>query len=181
MMVPPVPTPATNASGVSPCQRIWDQSSGPVLVACASTFCSFANCRGRNASGVSFASSSASPMLPRKPPSAADTSRTVAPKLRMSAFRSSLIQSGMKIVTGCPRARPKAAKEMPVFPLVASMIRPPGCKLPGLVGALDDVERHPVLDRAGEVQVLGLGVHGARAPVDLAFDGEERRVSGEDA
>jgi hypothetical protein len=32
----------------------------------------------------------------------------------------------MKIVTGCPSARPMAAKEIPVFPLVASMIGAPG-------------------------------------------------------
>ena len=54
------------------------------------------------------------------------TSTMSAPKLAMSEIRSLLIQSGMKIVTGCPSARPSAANEMPVFPLVASAIRSPG-------------------------------------------------------
>jgi len=69
-------------------------------------------------------------MLPRKPPSSFETRCTVAPKLRMSTLRSSLIQSGMKIVTGCPSARPSAANEIPVLPLVASTINPPGPNSP---------------------------------------------------
>jgi hypothetical protein len=36
----------------------------------------------------------------------------------------------MKIVTGCPSARPIAEKEMPVFPLVASMRGSPGWSAP---------------------------------------------------
>ncbi len=36
--------------------------------------------------------------------------------------RSRLTQSGMKMVTGWPRLRPRAAKAMPVLPLVTSMI-----------------------------------------------------------
>ena len=45
-------------------------------------------------------------------------------------MRSRLIQSGMKIVTGCPSARPIAANEMPVLPLVASAIVSPGLMPP---------------------------------------------------
>ncbi len=69
-------------------------------------------------------------MLPRNPPSARLIGTMLAPKLAMSDIRSALIQSGMKIVTGCPSARPIAANEMPVFPLVASAIRSPGLRRP---------------------------------------------------
>ncbi len=62
-------------------------------------------------------------MLPRNPPSAWLIGTMSAPKLVMSDFRSMLIQSGMKIVTGCPSERPMAANEMPVLPLVASAMR----------------------------------------------------------
>jgi hypothetical protein len=50
-------------------------------------------------------------------PSSRLTRRTVAPRLRIRSLRSWLIQSGMKIVTGWPCARPMAAKAMPVLPL----------------------------------------------------------------
>ena len=59
-------------------------------------------------------------------PSSRLTRRTVAPRLRIRSLRSWLIQSGMKIVTGWPSARPIAAKAMPVLPLVASAIGAPG-------------------------------------------------------
>lgn len=45
-------------------------------------------------------------------------------------MRSWLIQSGMKIVTECPRARPSAAKAMPVLPLVASAMGAPARSWP---------------------------------------------------
>ena len=100
----------------------------------------------------------------------------------MSAIRSALIQSGMKIVTGCPRARPTAQNEIPVLPLVASTISAPGCELPRFPGAPEDVQRHPVLDAAGQVQALGLGVEPARrAAVHRELDGEQRRVPDEHA
>ena len=41
-------------------------------------------------------------------------------------MRSELIQSGIKMVTGWPRALPIAENEMPVLPLVASAIMSPG-------------------------------------------------------
>ena len=69
-------------------------------------------------------------MLPRNPPSARLTGTIDAPKLEMSDTRSTLIQSGMKIVTGCPSARPIAANEIPVFPLVASAMGSPGLMAP---------------------------------------------------
>ena len=45
-------------------------------------------------------------------------------------MRSLLIQSGMKIVTGWPSARPTAENAMPVLPLVASAIVSPGLMRP---------------------------------------------------
>ncbi len=129
MIVPPVPTPATKASGVTPLARSCHQISGAVAVSWASQLCSLANWRGRK-QPPSAASSSAIRMLPRKPPSSRVTGRIAAPRLRISSTRSRLIQSGMKIVTGWPSARPIAAKEMPVLPEVASTIRSPGARQP---------------------------------------------------
>lgn len=77
-----------------------------------------------------MANASARSTQPLNPPSARDTGSIVAPKLRISATRSLLIQSGMKIETGCPSARPMAANAIPVLPLVASTIRSPGWILP---------------------------------------------------
>ena len=68
--------------------------------------------------------------LPMKPPSACETGRMRAPNERISATRSWLIQSGMKICTSCPRARPIAAKAMPVLPLVASAMTSPARMVP---------------------------------------------------
>src|ERR1019366_5203046 len=130
MIVPPVPTPATNAAGTRFSDRSCAQSSGPVVRKCASLLASLLNWRGRNEPGVSAASSSARLIDPTKPPSAGETRRTLAPNDRISAMRSALIQSGMKIVTGCPSARPIAQNEIPVLPLVASMIIPPACRTP---------------------------------------------------
>jgi hypothetical protein len=62
-------------------------------------------------------------MLPRNPPWSRLTAITSTPKLVISDMRSALIQSGMKIVTGWPRARPRAANAIPVLPLVASTMR----------------------------------------------------------
>jgi hypothetical protein len=69
-------------------------------------------------------------MLPRKPPCSCVTVTISAPKLRISSIRSRLIQFGMKMVTGWPSARPIAAKEMPVLPLVASAMTAPGTSAP---------------------------------------------------
>ena len=177
MTVPPVPTPATNASGVRRCPCSCSQISGPVPVTCASTLASFENWCGRNVRGLAVLQASARAMLPRKPPSALLTSTTDAPKLEISAMRSLLIQSGMKIVTGWPSARPMAANEMPVLPLVASAIGSPGCDQPGLVGALQDVQRHAVLDAAGQVELLVLGVDRPRLAVDAQRERQQRRVA----
>ena len=48
----------------------------------------------------------------------------------MRSTRSRLIQSGMKMTTGWPRARPIAENAIPVLPLVASMTVPPGFRAP---------------------------------------------------
>jgi hypothetical protein len=85
----------------------------------------------------------------------------------------------MKIVTGCPSARPMAAKEMPVLPLVPR--RSPARLQLAASRVAQDVERHPVLDAAGEVEALCLGVDQARgAAVDRELDREERGVADED-
>ncbi len=52
MTVPPVPTPATKASGVRPWKRSCHQISGPVACTCAVTLSSLENWRGRKAPGV---------------------------------------------------------------------------------------------------------------------------------
>ena len=116
-------------------------------------------------------------MLPRKPPWARLTGTMSAPKLAISAIRSGLIQSGMKMVTGCPSARPSAANEMPVLPLVASAMRSPGLNVPVVVGLLEDEQRHPVLDAAGEVQRLVLGEDAARLPAEQDVHGQQRGVA----
>ena len=46
-----------------------------------------------------------------------------------------------------------------------------------LVATPDDVQRHAVLDAAGHVQVLGLGVDRAGLAAKLALDREDRRVA----
>ena len=100
MTVPPVPTPATNASGLRPCPCNCSQISGPVPVKCASMLASFENWCGRKVRGLASFMASARAIEPRKPPSALLTSTTEAPKLEISAMRSLLIQSGMNTVTG---------------------------------------------------------------------------------
>ena len=50
----------------------------------------------------------------------------VEPKPLMRLILSVLIQSGIKMVTGCPSALPMAEMDIPVFPLVASMMGFPG-------------------------------------------------------
>jgi hypothetical protein len=59
----------------------------------------------------------------------------VAPKLAMRSRRSRLIQSGMKMVTGCPNARPIAANEIPLLPLDASTMVLPGRSRPSRVAS----------------------------------------------
>lgn len=99
-------------------------------------------------------------------PSSRLTRRTVAPRLRIRSLRSWLIQSGMKIVTGWPCARPMAAKAMPVLPLGGFRDRRAGGERHPRVRTGEDVQRHAVLDAAGVVQVLGFGVDRARAAAE---------------
>ena len=68
--------------------------------------------------------------LPRKPPSSREIITMRAPRLQIRSMRSRLIQSGMRMTTGWPSARPSAANAMPVFPLVASMTVWPGPRDP---------------------------------------------------
>ena len=49
---------------------------------------------------------------------------------RCEPFSQPAYCSCMKIVTGCPKARPMAANEIPVFPLDASTIVLPGSRRP---------------------------------------------------
>jgi hypothetical protein len=130
MTVPPVPTPATKASATHPTEASCATISGPVVCSWAQTLASLANWRGRKTPGVSRANCSAMSMLPRKPPCSRDTGMISAPKDSMSTTRSRLIQSGMKMRTRCRSARPSAANETPVLPLVASAIVPPGSSSP---------------------------------------------------
>ena len=58
-----------------------------------------------------------------------------APKARSSALRSLLIVSGMVSTTLYPRAAPTMASAMPVLPLVASTIVPPGLSWPDFSAA----------------------------------------------
>ena len=91
---------------------------------------SLENWCGRKVRGFASVMASARAIEPRKPPSALLTSTTDAPKLEIRAMRSLLIQSGMNTVTGWPNARPMAANEIPVLPLVASAIGSPGAMAP---------------------------------------------------
>ena len=49
---------------------------------------------------------------------------------------------------------------------------------PSLVAASEDVIGHPVLDAAGHVEVLGLGIEDAPLPVEAEIDGQEGGVAG---
>ena len=100
--------------------------SGPVASSWASTLPGLENWQGRKALPRSGAISSALPMVPRTPPCARETRMMLAPRLRMRSTRSRFMQSGVKMVTGCPSARLMAADEMRVLPLVASMMVSPG-------------------------------------------------------
>src|SRR5262245_43963883 len=125
VMVPPVPTPATNASTSGSCWRI----SGPVVRRCTSGFAGFVNCCGMYQSGCSASSSSARRMAPCMPFVSGVSSR-VAPYAIRSARRSSLMVSGMVSTRRYPRTAATSARPMPVLPLVGSMIVPPGRKSP---------------------------------------------------
>ena len=96
----------------------------------ASMLASLENWCGKKVRELASFIASARAMDPRKPPSALLTSTTDAPKLEINAIRSLLIQSGMNTVTGCPSARPIAANEIPVLPLVASARGSPGAMAP---------------------------------------------------
>ena len=84
-----------------------------------------------------------------------------------------LIQSGMKMATGCPMARPTAANEMPVLPLVASTIRAPGSIVPAVVCAPQKVKSHPILHTPGHVEVLALGEDAPPLAPESVVDREE--------
>ena len=45
------------------------------------------------------------------------------------------------------------------------------------VGRAKYLQRHTVLDGAGQVQVFGLGIDGALAPAKTVADGKQRRVA----
>ena len=130
MTVPPVPTPATKAVGRKPSASSWRSSSGPVVCRWASTLAALSNWRGWNTRRSSRLSASAWAMAPLKPPCSAVTGTTVAPSDWITSSRSRLIQSGMKMRTSWPSARPMAAKAMPVLPLVASAMTSPGSTRP---------------------------------------------------
>jgi hypothetical protein len=63
-----------------------------------------------------------------------------------------------------------------VLPLVASAIVAPGCSS-FRIGPPQDVQRHPVLDAAGQVHLLALGVNGATLAAELEVDRQQRGVA----
>src|ERR1041385_2233420 len=160
----PVPTPATNASGGRPHSRSYIQISGPVVASCASTFAAFANCRGRNTCACVAAYASAMRIPPTKPPCARhghDRRSHGADQVHALAAHPVGHEDGDGVAERTPHAGERDAG-VPARGL--------GDRVPGLdpalgIGATEDVQRHPVLDAAGEVEVLGLGVD--QAPLAL--------------
>ena len=67
------------------------------------------------------------------------------------------------------------ASEMPVLPLVGSSTTWPGDELPLGLGRLDQRSRHPVLDGAGRVHHLELGVQPCATLVAEPRQLDERR------
>ncbi len=71
-----------------------------------------------------------SSILPVNPLCSFDREMISAPRLAMMSILSLLSQLGIKIATGWPRARPMAAKDIPVLPLVVCTILRPYLMLP---------------------------------------------------
>jgi hypothetical protein len=130
MMVPPVPTPAMNASGFRPWNRSCHHISGPVVSSWAAMLSRLENCRGRKDPGVFRAAASAAD---RDPGIAAGRLEDRRPRIQQAGFRT----------------------------------------LP------EDVQRHAILDAAGHVQVLGLGVQSPPLTPVGEIDYQERRVADE--
>ena len=126
VIVPPVPTPATKISTSPP---VSSHISGPVVFLCASGLERFSNCPGIKLPSVSPASSSAfsiAPFIPLLP-----SVRTIsAPYALIIFLRSTLIVSGSTIINLYPFAAAIAARPMPVFPDVGSIITEPGFNIP---------------------------------------------------
>jgi hypothetical protein len=68
------------------------------------------------------------------------------------------------------------SKRDPAVPAAGLRDRVPGRESPGAVGLLEDVQRHPVLDAAGEVQGFELRKDRSRCAAPLVMDREQRRV-----
>jgi len=104
------------------------QISSAVVAAWMAGLASLANWRARMPprSATICSAFSTAPRMPSGP----GVRTSSAPKARRRALRSALIVSGMARTTSYPRAAPTIARAMPVFPLVASTIVPPGWSSP---------------------------------------------------
>ncbi len=126
VMVPPVPTPATNTSTWPSVSR---RISSAVVFRWIAAFAGVSNWWARIAPGVSATICSAretAPFMPSGP-----GVRTIsAPNARISARRSTLIVSGIVMTTRYPRAAPTRASAMPVLPDDPSTMVPPACSSP---------------------------------------------------
>ena len=125
-MVPPVPTPATKKS-TEP--SVSAHISGPVVERWTAGLAGFTNWPGMKLCGISFASSSALAMAPFMPlaPSVRTTS---APYAFRIFLLSTLIVSGMVRIIRYPFAAAIAARPIPVFPDVGSMMTDPSFRSP---------------------------------------------------
>jgi hypothetical protein len=65
---------------------------------------------------------------------------------------------------------------MPVLPLVPSMMVPARFQLPGLLGVLDHLQRHAVLDAVAGVEGFHFGQHGTRQAGGDAVQPHQRRL-----
>ena len=122
VIVPPVPIPATTMSTPP---SVSAQISSAVVRRWMAGLASLANWRARTAPGRSAATASALFTAPFMP-SAPGVRMSSAPKARRSARRSFDMVSGIVSTTSYPRAAPTIASAIPVLPLVASTIVPPG-------------------------------------------------------
>ncbi len=124
--VPPVPTPAMKIS-TSP--SVSSQISGPVVRRWTFGLDGLMNCPAMKESSISSASSSAlaiAPFIPNAP-----SVRTISAPYAFNRFlRSTLIVSGIVRMTLYPLDAPIAARPIPVFPDVGSMITDPSFNFP---------------------------------------------------
>jgi hypothetical protein len=130
VMVPPVPIPAMK---MSTAPSVSFHISSAVVSRWMRGLASFANWWARMPPRSAAISSdlATAPFIPSEP----GVRMSSAPKAASSILRSLLIVSGMVSTTLYPRAAPTIASAIPVLPLVASTIVPPGLSWPDLSAA----------------------------------------------